>query len=425
MRPEHAPSWYAASAPEAPLLPSFAGEHSVDVGILGAGFTGLSTALELAEAGYRVAVLEADRVGAGASGRNGGQVIFGYGCDQSKLRQHLGKADARRAFDWSLEGIELIHQRCTRYGIEADWRPGHAHVAIKPRHIDELKAWQADLAEHCGHELPWWDREQLTTQLDSRRYLGALFDAHSGHLHPLKYCLGLAAAARSLNVQIFERSKVLRLESGAKPVLHTANGQLRCDHVLLAGNALVRGVAPELDRKIMPVGTYIAATAPLGEARARELIRNDMAVADINWALDYFRLSADHRLLFGGRASYSNLPPPGLGRVMRGRIRRVFPQLGDIAIDYLWGGMIDISLNRAPHWGRLTPNVYFAQGYSGHGVNTSQLAGRLIAECIRGQSERLDVFERIVHHDFPGGRLLRMPLLAVTMAWFKLRDALW
>jgi gamma-glutamylputrescine oxidase len=425
MRPEYAPSWYAASAPEAPRQPALEGELSVDVGILGAGFTGLSAALELAEAGYRVAVLEADRVGNGASGRNGGQVIFGYGCDQSKLRRFLGEADARRAFEWSLEGIEMIHQRCARYGIEADWRPGHAHVAIKPRHIRELKDWQADLAERCGYALPWWEREQLHVQLDSNRYLGALFDPRSGHLHPLKYCLGLADAARSLGVQIFEGSKVTRLESGARPVLHTAQGRLHCEHVLLAGNALVRGVAPQLDRKIMPVGTYIAATAPLGEARARELIRNDMAVADINWALDYFRLSADHRLLFGGRASYSSYPPPGLGRVMRGRIARVFPQLGDIAIDYLWGGMIDISLNRAPHWGRLAPNVYFAQGYSGHGVNTSQLAGRLIAECIRGQSERLDVFERIHHHDFPGGRLFRTPLLVLSMAWFKLRDALW
>lgn len=425
MRPEHAPSWYAASVSEAPALPVLEGMHQVDVGILGAGFTGLSAALELAEAGYRVAVLEAERVGFGASGRNGGQVIFGYGCDQSKLRQHLGEADARRAFDWSLEGIELIHQRCARYAIEADWRPGHAHVAIKPRHIEELKRWQADLAEHCGVDLPWWDREQLRAKLDSPRYLGALFDAHSGHLHPLKYCLGLAQAARSQGVQIFEQSKVLRISRGSKPVLHTAKGKLHCQQVLLAGNALVRGIAPELDRKIMPVGTYIAATAPLGEARARDLIRNDMAVADINWALDYFRLSADHRLLFGGRASYSNLPPPGLGRVMRGRMRRVFPQLDDVAIEYLWGGMIDISVNRAPHWGRLDPNVYFAQGYSGHGINTAQLAGRLIAECIRGQSERLDVFERITHHDFPGGRLLRMPLLAISMAWFKLRDALW
>lgn len=425
MRPEHAPSWYAASAPEAPLLPALEGELSVDVGILGAGFTGLSTAIELAEAGYRVAVLEAGRVGYGASGRNGGQVIFGYGCEQSKLRRFLGEDDARRAFAWSLEGIELIHRRCARFGIEADWRPGHAHVAIKPRHIDELKAWQADLAERAGYELPWWPQPQLRAQLDSPRYLGALFDARSGHLHPLKYCLGLSAAARSLGVQVYEDSKVLALEHGARPVLRTARGALRCEHAVLAGNALVRGIAPAMDRKIMPVGTYIAATEPLGEARARALIRNDMAVADINWALDYFRLSADHRLLFGGRASYSSLPPPGLGRVMRGRIDRVFPQLRGIGIDFLWGGMIDISANRAPHWGRIAPNVYLAQGFSGHGVNTSQLAGRLIAECIRGQSARLDVFERIHHFDFPGGRLFRTPLLVLTMAWFKLRDALW
>ena len=425
MNTPHPASWYAATAHDTPMRPQLVGEARADIAIVGAGFTGLSTALELAQAGYRVIVLESSRVGWGASGRNGGQVIFGWGCGETKLEALVGDVDARRLFDWSLEGVALLRERMQRHGIDCDWRSGHAHVAIKLRHVVELKAWQQELAERYDYPLTWWDRTELSANLASPRYLGALYDANSGHLHPLNYALGLARAAEAAGVRIFEGSTVERLQRGAKPVLHTREGKVHCDQAVLAGNALIKGVAPELDRKIMPVGTYVGATAPLGEELARALIGNDMAVADINWALDYFRLSADHRLLFGGRASYSNLPPPNLRGVMRGRMRRVFPQLADRDFDYLWGGVIDISANRAPHWGRLTPNVYFAQGFSGHGVAATGLAGRVIAEAIRGQSERLDVFERIRHHDFPGGRLLRTPILVAAMAWFKLRDALW
>ncbi len=423
--PAHPPSWYAASVevpePSAPL----AGDLRADICILGAGLTGLSAAIELAEAGRSVIVLEAQRVGWGASGRNGGQVIFGFGCDQSKLEALLGDEDARRLFDWSLEGIELIRTRCAKYGIDCDWRDGHAHVPIKPRQVSELRRLQDESAQRYGYALEWWDRERQHAEIASQRYLGALFDPRSGHLHPLKYTIGLARAALSLGVQIFEQSKVVECAYGAKPLLRTSGGSVECDFAVLAGNALVHGIAPALDARIMPVGTYIAATEPLGEAAVRALIPRDIAVADINWALDYFRRSADHRLLFGGRASYSTFVPPNLPGVMRRRMHAVFPQLAGVKLEYVWGGMIDISLNRAPHWGRLGDNVYFAQGYSGHGVNTTGLAGRLISEAIRGQSERLDVFRRIQHRPFPGGRLLRTPLLVAAMGWFKLRDAMW
>lgn len=420
------PSWYAASAEALPAQPALGGDIEADVCILGAGYVGLSAALDLAEAGYRVVVLEAERIGWGASGRNGGQVIFGWGCSEAKLESLLGRDDARRLFDWSLEAVDLIHERRAKHAIDCDWRDGHIHVAIKPRHVAELHAWQESLARDYAYPLPWWDRERLRSVLDSPRYLGGLYDARSGHLHPLKYALGLGRAALAAGVQVFETSAVRRIEHGPRPVLHTDHGRVRCDFAVLAGNALVKGVAPELDRKIMPVGTYIAATRPLGEDRARALIGNDMAVADINWALDYFRRSADHRLLFGGRASYSNLQPPNLPWVMARRMRRVFPQLADEDFEYVWGGTIDISFNRAPHWGRIgRNNVYFAQGFSGHGVAAAGLAGRAIAEAVRGQSARLDVFARVPHRDFPGGRALRTPLLVAAMAWYKLRDALW
>lgn len=408
------------------MQPALEGDIDADVCILGAGYVGLSAALELAEAGYKVVVLEAERIGWGASGRNGGQVIFGWGCSEAKLESLLGHDDARRMFDWSIESIRLIHERRERYGIDCDWRAGHCHVAIKPRQVRELQAWQEELQRHYDYPLPWLGREELRAQLDSPRYLGGLYDERSGHLHPLKYALGLARAALAGGVRICEASKVLRIEHGTRPVLHTANGRVRCDFAVLAGNALVKGVAPALDSKIMPVGTYIGATEPLGADRARALIANDMAVADTNWALDYFRLSSDHRLLFGGRASYSNFQPPNLAWVMTRRMRKVFPQLADVDFDHVWGGTIDISFNRAPHWGRVgNNNVYFAQGFSGHGVNVTGLAGKIIAEAIRGQSERLDVFERIRHRDFPGGRALRTPMLVAAMAWYKLRDALW
>ena len=422
---EHIDSWYARSAVPAPERPRLQGRVTADVAILGGGLTGLSAALELAEAGLQVVLLEARRVGWGASGRNGGQVIFGYSCDQVKIEALAGREMARRMFDWSIEAVDLVRQRIARYGIAADWRDGHAHVAIKPRHVAELKAWQHDLEQNYGYPLQWWEREQLREVLDSPRYLGGLYDPRSGHLHPLNYTLGIAVAAEAAGAKLFEQTEVTRLERGEKPLLRTAQGEVQADFVVLAGNAIVHGIAPELDDKIMPVGTYVGATPPLGEALARRLIRNDMAVADINWALDYFRLSADHRLLFGGRASYSTLPPPDLPGVMARRMARVFPQLKGVRFEQVWGGLIDISRNRAPHWGRLGGNVYFAQGFSGHGVATSGLAGRVIAEAIRGQAGRLDAFARIRHHDFPGGRTFRTPLLVAAMAWYKLRDALW
>ena len=419
------PSWYAASATPLPLQPTLRGRLDADICILGAGYTGLSAALELAEAGYRVVVLEAERIGWGASGRNGGQAIAGFGCGEAKLEALVGFDDARKMFDLSREGLQWLRERIKKHDIACDWRDGHATVPIKPRQQREVMAAVEDFNTRYDYPVQWWDRGQLREQLASDRYPGALYDPQSGHLHPLEYALGLARAAMAAGVRIFEHSRVTQLVRGAKPVFKTTAGEVHCDFAILAGNALVHGIAPELDAKIMPVGTYIGATVPLGEERANTLIRNDMAVADTNWALDYFRRSRDHRLLFGGRASYSTLPPPNLRGTMTRRMRRVFPQLGDVDIEYVWGGYIDISLNRAPHFGRLTPNVYFAQGFSGHGVIATGLAGKLISEAIHGQSERLDLFARIQHHPFPGGRSLRTPMLVAAMAWYKLRDALW
>lgn len=421
---DHVDSAYVASVALPPPLPGLSENIRADVCVLGAGLTGLSTAIELAQAGLSVVVLEGRRIGWGASGRNGGQAIFGFACDQAKITAQVGVEESRRLFDWSLEGLRIIHERCARHAIDCEWQAGHAHVAIKPRHVTELKQWQRDLAGNHGYPLHWWERDRLREALASDRYLGGLYDGNSGHLHPLKYTLGLAKAAQALGVRIFEESTVLRLDRGAAPIMHTAHGSVSGDFAVLAGNAYVHGIAPELDARIMPVGTYIGASQVLGEERARALISNRMAVADMNWALDYFRISRDNRLLFGGRASYSTLPPADLRGSLLRRMHRVFPQLSDVRLDKAWGGFVDISANRAPHWGRLGTNVYFAQGFSGHGVAATGLAGRVIAEAIRGQSSRLDSIARIRHLPFPGGRLLRTPLLVAAMAWFKLRDAI-
>ena len=423
--PEYPPSWYAASLPPPPPRAPLRGAARADVAVLGAGYTGLTTALALAEKGYAVTVLEAARVGWGASGRNGGQALPGYGCDLHTLEKLLGPGDARLLFDFSRDGLRMLKERIARHRIDCDWRDGHANVAIHPRQQRALRADTERMAQRYDYPLQWWDRARLQQQLASPRYIGAQYDPASGHLHPLAYAQGLARAAEAAGVTLHENSAVTRLQHGVRPVLHTVQGCVEADFVVLAGNALLQGIAPELETRMMPVGTWIGATPPLGTERARALIGNDMAVADVNWALDYFRLSRDHRLLFGGQASYSALPPPGLRRVMTRRMRAVFPQLADVELDYLWGGYIDITRNRAPHWGRLTPNIYFAQGFCGHGVVSTGLAGDVIAEAIAGQAQRLDVFERIAHQRFPGGTALRRPLLVAAMSWYKLRDLLW
>jgi gamma-glutamylputrescine oxidase len=426
-RPAYVDSYYAASAHAATERPALEGGTDCDVCVVGGGIAGCSAALHLAERGLSVVLLEAQRVGWGASGRSGGQALVGVAAGQPKLTRLIGAADARAVWDISVEGLSLLRSLIERFRIECDWANGYLYAAVKPRHERELEAEIAELRGTYGYpSVRYVPREELATLLATRRYLGALCDSNSGHLHPLNYTLGLAAAAESFGVRIFEGSRATGFSAAAasRVRIATAGGEVRARHLVLCGNVYLGETAPALASKIMAVATYIVATEPLGEARARALITNNAAISDMNWVLDYFRRSADHRLLFGGRVNYSGLRSFDAPAATRARMLRVFPQLEDVRIDYAWGGEVDITLNRAPHFGRLAPNVYFLQGFSGHGIALTGIAGKLVAEAVAGTAGRFDVFARIPHGSFPGGAALRRPALVLAMLYYRLKDLL-
>jgi len=422
-------SYYEASARRLPASPALAERIAADVCVVGAGYAGLSAALELAERGYSVTVLEARQVGWGASGRNGGQVIAGFGhAGEDAIEAQFGPADARRAWDISMQGLQLLRERLQRHAIDCDFVPGYLSLAVNARKARALEKRVQHMQQHYGHAQQWIAPAEIGHWVASQRFHAGAFDPQSGHLHPLKYCLGLAAAARSAGVLIFENSAVTRVERGGKPLVKTAHGEVACRFVVLAGNVYLnefgQPLAPELGRRIMPVGTYIIATEPMGRERADALIRQRAAISDTNFVLDYFRLSADHRLLFGGGESYSTATPRKLIHVMRQRMLAVFPQLADLAIPYVWGGYVDITMNQAPDFGRLSPNIYYLQGFSGHGLALTGMAGKLVAETIAGQAERFDLLSRLKHRAFPGGETMRMPALVLGMLYYRLRDLL-
>jgi len=423
----HIDSYYAASAHPAPDSPPLLGDVEADVCVVGGGIAGCSTALFLAERGYKVVLLEGNRIAFGASGRSGGQAIVGYACSQDKLVAQVGKADAKKMFDISVHALDLIRDLVAKHGIECDLRWGHLHTAIKPRQETELRAWQEELERDYGYAgTRWLDKASLSHVLSTDRYIGGLRDDRSGHLHPLNYTLGLAAAARKAGVTIHEQSMVVGIDHGAVARVRTANGgSVRAKHVALCCNAFIdEKISKHLRDRIMPVGTYIIATEQLGRARIEALMRENVAVSDVNFVLDYFRRSDDHRLLFGGRVSYSGRDARNTATATRVRMLNVFPSLTDARIEYAWGGHVDITMSRAPDFGRIAPNVYYLQGFSGHGIALTGIAGQMVAETIAGQAERFDLFTQLKHHDFPGGPALRMPGLVLAMLWFRLKDLL-
>jgi gamma-glutamylputrescine oxidase len=407
-------SYYQATANDHITCESLKGEVNADVCVIGAGYTGLSAALELATAGYKVVVLESENIGYGASGRNGGQVCTGFSSGQQKIAKQLGRDDAHKCFALAEESKTLLKQRVADHKIDCDLTWGYMHVVPKPHQVDELKAWRDEYAGLGVSGISLLEKPELEKKLGSTIYHGALRESGAGHLHPLNYCLGLARAAIKAGAVIYENSRVTDVDTGSNPSATTARGKVK---------AYLGRTVKSLYGRVMPVASYIIATEPLGENRAKSLIADNEAVANTNFIVDYYRRSKDHRMLFGGRASYSTVEPPSLATYMRPRMTHVFPQLKDVKIDFAWGGYIAITSNRIPDCGRISPTVYYAHGYSGQGVALTGLYGKLMAEAIRGTAERFDLLAKIKHLPFPGGPI-RTPILVAAMMYYRIRDAL-
>ena len=418
-------SYYAATAPAVEPRPALAGSERADVCIVGAGFTGISAALHLAERGYSVIVLEAERVGWGASGRNGGQVGSGMRESMDELERTLGPSRAEDLWALSEEAKAIIADRIVRHGIECDWRPGNLLASTRAR----CMGWIEAEAEFCHRRFGYrgyrmLSRAEMREEVASECYVGGRMDAGGGHLHPLRFVLGMAAAAAGAGARIFEGSRVQRIRWGRPAEVSTARGVVAAEHVVLAGNAYLGRLEPRLEPRIMPIVNHQLATEPLGERRARSLVRSGACVHSTKLVVDYFRCTADHRLLFGGGETYSDRPPADLEEFVRRYMLRVFPQLADVRIDHAWSGRLAITRSRLPHVGRVAPNGIFAHGFSGHGVALTQIAGKLIAEAVAGTAERFDVLAGLRHRSFPGGTRLRHPLLVLGMLYYALRDKL-
>lgn len=422
---DHPDSWYAATAHTLPSLPPLRGEVSADVCVVGGGYTGLSAALHLAERGYEVALLEEARVGWGASGRNGGQVGSGQRRDVLELEARYGRERARALWDLAEEGKALLRERVERHRIDCDWKPGNLLAVTRRRYIPELQRETEHLASHYDYpELRMLARDEVREMVASERYCGGQFDAGGAHLHPLNLALGLARAAVAAGARLYEQSRATMIRWNRHPLVRTDEGQVRARYVLLCGNAYLGGLVPEIRSRIMPIANHLLATEPLGGARAAALIPADCCVHASKFVVDYYRLSPDGRLIFGGGETYRDRPPPDLRAFVRRYMLEVFPQLADVRIEYAWSGRLAITRSRLPHFGRIRDRAFFAQGFSGHGVALTQLAGKLLAEAVAGTAERFDVFAGLPHRRFPGGDWARQPLLVAGMLYYALRDRL-
>ena len=420
-----APTWYEASARTSLIWPALDGDLRTDVCIIGGGYTGLSCALHLAERGYGTVLLEARRIGNGASGRNGGQLGSGHRRDQMTLERELGEEQARLLWTMAEAAKALVRDRIARHGIECDLKPGIAIAAHRPRHARALAREADHLHSRYGHDqIEVLDRAALRAEVASEDFHGGLLDKGAGHLHPLDYARGLARAAAGAGADIREGTPVTGLAPGSPCTVSAGTHTVTADAVVLACNGYLDGLDSGLGGRIMPINNFILATEPLGAERAQALIAHDVAVVDTRFVVNYFRLSRDRRLLFGGGETTSSRLPADPSPLVRRCMLRIFPQLADVRIDHVWGGTLAITRTRMPSIGRLQGGLYYAQGYSGHGVALATLGGALIAEAIAGILERFDVFARLPQPSFPGGRLLRWPTLALALTYGALRDRL-
>lgn len=419
----HTGSYYAASVNETTDYPALRGEQQADVCVIGAGFTGISTALHLAERGYKVHVIEANKVGWGASGRNGGQMIGGIS-GEHVLAKHYGKDIEKLLWEMRWAGHEIIRERVESYDIQCDLKYGYLDVAIKQKHIRALEQDREALEKHnFPHEYRILSGQETVETIGTDAYIGALLNMGNGHLHPLKLCIGEARAAVSLGATIFEQSPVLRIDRGSKPRVVTEQGSVSADFVVIAGNAY-HFLEPNLRGIMFPVNSFIIATEPLDQELVNSINPDDLAVCDPNYILEYFRLSADKRLLFGGRCNYFGSDPDIIKQQLFPRMLKKYPALKDHKLDYAWGGTIGVPVNRVPLLGKLSPSIFYAQGYSGHGVNVTHLTGQILADTIAGTFERFDVFANIKPLIIPGAHTFRQPMVSLGMLYYRIKDKL-
>ncbi|MCZ0812024.1 MAG: NAD(P)/FAD-dependent oxidoreductase [Pseudomonadota bacterium] len=417
-------SWYAATARPLDRFAPLRGQVKADVCIIGAGYTGLSAALHLAEAGLDVVLLEAHRVGFGASGRNGGQLGSGQRMEQDRLEKLVGPDDAAKLWDLAEDAKALVKSLIARHRIDCDLKPGIAHMCFSRAEVAAEHAYADHLAARYGYDaLQKLDRDGAQALCPSPRYVGGSLDMSAAHLHPLNYALGLARAARDAGARIHENTLVSQIHKGSPARVQAGQGAVSADHVILACNGYLGGLEPRVAARVMPINNFIGATEPLGDEAARVLTR-DIAVADSKFVVNYFRLSPDKRLLFGGGESYGYRFPRDIGATVRKPMAQIFPHLANVRFDYTWGGTLGITMKRMPYLARPAPNMLSASGYSGHGVGSATHAGKLMADAITGQADGFDTMARVPAPGFPGGRALRSPLLVLAMTWFAMRDRL-
>jgi gamma-glutamylputrescine oxidase len=421
-RQEHTSSYYAATANERTEYPALTGSKSVDVCVVGGGFTGVSTALDLAERGYSVALVEANRIGWGASGRNGGHLINGISGIE-KIEKKKGNGTADLLWDMRWRGNDIIYDRVEKYGIDCDLKSGFVEVALKPRQMADLESYAADREQHnFPYKYELWDKEKTRDMLGTDSYIGGFACYRDGHLHPLNLCTGEARAAHGLGVEIFEQSPVTSIEHGNRPKVKTAHGYVQADSVVLAGNAYSLLEPKQLSNLVFPAGSYVIGTEPLSEEIVNEINPQDLSVCDANEIVDYFRLSADKRMLFGGSCNYSGREPADIQAYIRPQMLKVYPQLKDVKIEYEWGGKIGIVLNRIPAVGRINNNVYYCQGYSGHGVSATHAMSEVVSDAITGTMEKYDLFADVGHFRLPGSQWVGNQIIALGMLYYKMRD---
>ncbi|OEO23111.1 FAD-dependent oxidoreductase [Pseudomonas sp. J237] len=424
---ERCKSYYTATLNQETDYPTLQGQVSVDVVIIGGGFTGVASAVELAERGLKVAIVEANKIGWGATGRNGGQVtgsLSGDGAMRKQMRKKLG--DEVDDFVWNLRwrGHEIIKQRVEKYSINCDLKHGHLHAAFKPSHMKDLQAdYEEAVRRGMGADVTLLDREGVRGQLQTDLYQGAIKNTRNMHLHPLNLCIGEAKAAESLGALIFEHSEVLEIVHGANPAVITAQGRIDAKQVLLAGDVYHKLEKKKLKGMIFPAMGGIVTTAPLGEL-ADQINPHDLAVYDCRFVLDYYRLTADKRLLFGGGANYSGRDSRDIAAELRPGIEATFPQLKGVAIDFQWSCAMGIVINRIPQLGKLSDNVWFCQGYSGHGIATTHIMGEIMANALTGTLEKFDTFAGCSHIKVPMGDVFGNPMLAVGMWYYQMLEKL-